>query len=139
MPRFSQRRVLNLENAMFRLSGRPILLITRTDNAPAYTPGQLFATDTEPEEASTTVKRYIFAKFEETDMEEFGGSGRKRAVKGVLTVPMLYKAFLGEASYIDPYLDGSRFRKVGATVNESRSYITQAIEAFSLASPAEVE
>ncbi len=138
--RLSYRRMLQQELKIFRAAGKPMLLIVRTDanTVPTYTPGQLFTSDTLPEETTDTNHVYIYGKFDETDVEEFGTIGRKRLVKGIITVPMLYKSLLAAADFIDPYLDGSRFKKTGAIIDEGRIFCSQAITSFTLANTGEV-
>lgn len=106
-------------------------------SAPAYVAGQLFAKDQAPLE-STDIIKFIRGKFEETDSEQDGPAGRDRKVKGIITVPMLYRSYLAMAEYIDPYLDGSRFKKSGAIVDEGRIFITQMIESVYLKNTSEV-
>lgn len=138
----SMRRMLNQEMRMFRNAAVTINLILRT-TPPSTTyhgPGYLLQTDTEPSEATDTKTINIFAKFEETDAESMGDTGRERIVKGVITVPMLYKSLLAQAEFINPYNDGiSRFRKVGAIVDEGRLFVTQSIASVSLQNPSDVQ
>lgn len=141
---YSPRRVLRRQLAIFRRVGIPIKLWIR-NNAPvldsaAYQPGSIFVEDTDPvENTENYTTRFVFGKFEETDVIELDGPGRRRLVKGVIVIPMLYKALLAACEYIDPYLDGSRFIKKGSIIDESRLFCTLNIESLSLTSVSEVE
>jgi hypothetical protein len=126
------------ELRIFTLTGRTMLLwMQTTPTNPTYVPGQLFNSDQDLPDSGLTQK-YIRGKFEETDAESSGPEGKFRSVKGVIYVPMLYKAYLAQAEYIDPYLDGSRFKKSGAIVDEGRMFVTQSIESVSLTDPTNV-
>lgn len=133
--------MLSKQLSIFRSTGKPINLILRT-TAPATTyngPGYLLTNDTEPSESATTRIINIWGKFEETDALSVGDLGRERIVKGVITVPMLYRSLLAQSEYINPYNDGkSRFKKTGAIVDEGRLFITVSIESVSLQSLSDV-
>ena len=145
MPKFSKRRLMKQHLRIFDLTGQVIYLIMRSapsDIRSQYTPGFLFQANAdylEDDPNNPTSVRAIKGKFEEVNMETYGDDGRSRVVKGVISIPMLYKTLLAEAEYIDPYGDGSRFKKVGAIVDEERLFCTQQIESVSLATTADVE
>jgi hypothetical protein len=113
-------------------------------NAPAspdttYTPGQLYTSAVDPIMDSDNYHWvYIVGKWKETDTENFDSPGRQRTVSGQITVPMIYKTLLATCEYIDPYLDGSMFLKVGASVDQGRLYVLQTIKSMSLTNPSEV-
>jgi hypothetical protein len=147
MSTYSQRRILAKQLEIFNRTGQIILLLVNNTvtTPPTYTPGKLFslpgspASDIDPvENAANYTSRFIRGRFAETDVEQTNGPGRRRSVKGVITVPMLYKSILAQTEYIDPYLDGSRFIKSGAIVDESRLFATVNIESLSLTSEADV-
>jgi len=114
-----------------------IYVLTNPVSDNAYTPGNLFATDMDISEAALT-KLFIFGEFKESDAEESGKAGRQRIVRGTLRLPILYKNVLAQAEYIDPYNDGSRFRKNGAAVDEGHMMITQSLVSVSLVNKGDV-
>ncbi len=139
--RFSLRRVLRKELDIFRRTGTTINLIVRSvPPSTTYSgPGYLLSADTEPTEVGSTTVVNIFGKFEEVDAQTMGATGRERLVRGVITVPMMYRKILAKTEYINPYNDGvSRFRKIGAIVDEGRLFVTQQIESVSLANVSQV-
>lgn len=133
---YNVRRVKQREDAIFNRTAKTMAMLVRV--TPVVLPtntADLFVSDTEPSEATGDLKRYYFrGKFEETIKEEYKAGGYIRSVTAVITVPQLYRDYLASAAYIDPYLDGSRFKKCGEAVVESRLYIIQKIESVSLAS-----
>jgi hypothetical protein len=145
MPQFSKRRLLKQQLRIFDMTGQTMYLIMRanpSDIRTGYTPGNLFASTADPLEDDPNnpiVTRAVKGKFEETNVEQYDDVGRKRVVKGIVTIPMLYKSYLAQAEYIDPYGDGSRFKKTGAIVDEERLFCTQSIESVTLATTADVE
>lgn len=141
MARFSFRRMNAKQMDIFRATGTTINLILRSTqpNTTYAGPGHLLDADTEPDEATDTTTVNIFGQFDETDSYSVGELGRERIVKGIVTVPMLYKSLLAQAEYINPYNDGkSRFKKLGAIVDEGRMYAKVTLESVSLANRADI-
>ncbi len=143
MKGYSPRKVLRKSLEIFRATGKPMKLWIRNSAAildsATYAPGNLFSNASDPIESDTNyTTRFIFGKFEEADAVTFDGPGRRRAVSGVIVVPMLYKQLLSACEYVDPYLDGSRFVKLGAIIDESRLFCTLNIRSMSLQNPSEV-
>lgn len=137
--RMHWRRILSKQVEIFTNTGKVLVLYIPTTG---YTTNQGHYIDkfkgAQPIPDSDLIAVNIYGKFLETDAETFGDTGRYRLVKGIITVPMLYKKQLALCAYIDPYLDGSRFKKVGATVDEGRLFVTQRIESEYLTSTADV-
>jgi hypothetical protein len=121
--------MMRQEARIFNLTGTTMMLYLRTDgDEPApYTPGQLFSAGEDPTDPSDYARLYVKGRFKETDDQTFGPAGHQNAVTGIITIPMLYKSILAKAEYVDPYLNGSRFVRVGAIVDEGRIFITQRI------------
>lgn len=142
--RFSNRRILRRRLEIFNATGTVMQLIIRTGSGipPAYDPtvsGNLFTAESDPpEDSGDYTFRYIRGRFDETDDMEPGQAGRLRVVKGIITVPILFKSLLAQAEYIDPYLDKSRFSKTGAIINEGRTFCTVTIQSVYLTSTSEV-
>jgi hypothetical protein len=138
---FSYRRVLRQELRIFNVVGKPILLYLRItpDAALPFNPAiDPFQKNEDPIELNNYTKRYIKARFVEKDTQIFDDNGRKKEVTGTITCPAIYRSLLAETEFVDPFLDGSRFVKVGAIVNEGRSMITQQIKSLYNADTSEV-
>ena len=132
MPKYDRRRVFKKTMYVLRQTGKPMRMYVRNVPVNAATPAvpsDLFTAAEEPLEVDSEFTVYgFFGKFEEEDIEIRGEGGRFKQVKGTVTVPFAYRSILAKADYIDPYMDGSRFQKVGpAVVDEERLLIYQPI------------
>lgn len=81
---------------------------------------------------------YIFASFEQDEPEEFTQAGKMAAITGTLTVPWIYRGYLAKTAYFDPYLNGSKFIKVGASIDDESILITQRVKSLYLPQGPEV-
>lgn len=135
----SWRRILSKQIEIFSNTGKPmtLYLVSSTYVQQQGTRDDLFA-NAQPIPDTNLVAVNIYGRFQETDTETYGDSGLYRSVKGVITIPMLYKTLLAKSAYVDPYLDGSRFKKAGNVVDEGRLFVTQKIQSEYLASKAAV-
>lgn len=138
MPHFSYRAINRRQLHIFNATGKVIQLIMRKDTPapPVYDPtvsGNLFTRlEDPPEDSNHYLYRYIKAKFEEVDALTPAEAGRQRTVKGIITVPLLFVSLLQAAEFVDPYLDGSRFVKTSAILDEGRIFATVQIQSQTL-------
>lgn len=131
---FSRRRMYQRELKMFSKTGNVMVLWIRVNPPTPTASADLFVDDTEPLEGAGDLKKmYIIGTFQEEATESQSAVGRLRHVRGVITIPAMYKTYLEQATYIDPYNDGSsRFRKNGSVMEEERLFVTQKIESVVL-------
>jgi hypothetical protein len=136
---FDLRRIKQRTDQVFNRTAKTMAMYVR--NSPATPPSptaDLFAADTEPSEPGEFTKYFFRGQFKEKVEESYEAGGYVRSVKASITVPMEWRGLLAQASYIDPYLDGSRFKKVGQAIAQNRLYIIQELESVSLGSLTEV-
>lgn len=135
IPKFSYRRIYRRSLEIFNATGKVVQLWIRTGSKEpsTYTPGQnLFTTNEDPTDASGYTTRYIKAKWDEHDIMNPSELGRQSIVKGTLIVPLLYVELLAQAEFVDPLLNGSRFTKRSAIVDEGRLFASVELESISL-------
>lgn len=137
--RMSWRRILAKELQIFNATGKPMTLLLVQDGDGNVEPQvDDLINKAQPIPAQNLYPIYVYGKFEETDVQAFGNQGFYRRVVGVITIPLLFKSQLAAAAYIDPYNDGSRFKKAGAIVNEGRLFCIQTIESEFLATTGDI-
>lgn len=138
---FSKRRVnrrtLNILRKVGRVIGCYQQISGFANEATDRVPADPYADNAAPVEADYKLY-YIFAEFVQDEPEETTQAGRVASVTGTLTIPWIYKSILAQTAYFDPYLNGSKFIKVGAAVDSQNVLITQRVKAQYLPQSPEV-
>ena len=135
VPLFNKRHVQRQSLNIIRKTGQIVACFEARAGAedtelPDRVPTDLYAAVADPADIPANyTKYYIFALFENDIVESLDQIGRESHVTGMLTIPMIYSSILKKTEYFDPYLNGSRFVRVGKpNVDDEGLFIFQAIQ-----------
>jgi hypothetical protein len=123
--------------SIFKKTGKVIACYERITDPLANTqrvPARLYTENNDPAfDINNYKKYYIFAKFEQSEPETAVGiEGRTSTMYGNITIPYLWRDILNKTEFFDPFLNGSRFIKTGAAVDDESLFIVQSVQAVYL-------
>jgi hypothetical protein len=133
LPGFSKRHINRQSLRIFRATGRQMAMYVRKDafnpqvTVPARVPTDITAAAEVPGAVDHTLV-YIFAYFDSDDQQAMESAGSTSFITGTLTIPRMYKTLLDKAEYFDPFLNGSRFEKAGASPDAEGLFVFQKIK-----------
>lgn len=127
---FSRRKINSDLARIIKLNGRVIgCYLRNTLPTPARVPTDIYANSPSPDTSNTTLY-YIYAVFQQSISEDpVADAGLVGTVKGTLTIPYSYRDILNKTEFFDPYLNGSKFIKDGAALDDQSLMIIQAVKA----------
>lgn len=135
MPKFNKRRMNSRILYILKQVGQVVACYQQTsgfaNEAANRVPTDPYADNEAPPEVDYQVF-YIFAQFEQDEPESLEQVGAISTVTGTLTIPWIYKSYLAKTAYFDPYLNGSRFVKVGAGVDDESVIVVQRVKSIYL-------
>lgn len=141
MPNFSKRRMNNKILYILKKVGRVVACYQQIANFANELANRVPADPYQDDLASTDDDYkifYIFAAFQQDEAESFEQAGKMASITGTLTIPWIYRAYIAQTAYFDPFLNGSKFIKVGAQVDDESVLITQRVKSLYLPQSPEV-
>lgn len=130
---FNKRRINSKILAITKKVGRVIACYQQAagPTVPPKVPTDPYASAPALPDSSYTVF-YIFGNFEQDEQQVIDAGGRIAAVTGTITIPWIYKTYLNNTSYFDPYLNGSKFVKMGASIDDESVTVIQKVKSIYL-------
>lgn len=135
MPNFNKRHIQQHSLDIIRTTGQLVACYEKRAGAgdseiTNRVPTDLYAAISPPADTPANYsKYYIMALFERDIKETDDIAGRETEVTGLLTIPMIYLSIVKKTTFFDPYLNGSRFERIGRSdVDEENLFIFQAIK-----------
>lgn len=137
---FSRRSANSAILHMIKTTGQKVACYWRNQVlVPERVPQDLYDDSSSPDDVNVTLY-YIFATFSSTTTEDpTDPAGLRGTVFGTLIIPYQYRDIVNRTEYFDPYLNGSKFLKVGAIVDDQGITVTQKIRAEYLPQIGEIQ